>query len=162
MKSGNDRHLYFILGQRKCGTSALFAGIQVEWRPTNKDLSWSQLGEQAEEFCSRQERTGVIAKADALGDIEELLRTISKFENRVAITLIVCFRDRSNQLLSFVNHERRTSPCISTTALEKKFSSEFDSSVSATQTLLRLSYTIEFFSYEKYVHLRLRKRILHI
>ena len=56
MKSGTDKHLYFILGQRKCGTSALFAGIQVEWRPTNKDLSWSQLGGQLEEFvCGQKE-----------------------------------------------------------------------------------------------------------
>ena len=96
--------LYFVIGKRKSGTSLLFNSTTGVWTPALKDRSWDEVHRQVKDFKSSKSKLGLIAKADALLDLDKLLEVLEKYS---FIDLVVVDREVKQRFLSYVYHRAK-------------------------------------------------------
>jgi glycosyltransferase involved in cell wall biosynthesis len=107
-KSDTGKRLVIIAGKRKAGTTFLFHTLQAEYVPNVKDRDWPETRSQIASFFASEATTGVIAKADALDDLDSLLDAIqSSGGDPESVHVIALDRAPFDRFLSFLAHERK-------------------------------------------------------
>ena len=139
------KKLYFIIGNRKSGTSFLFNSISNSiWKPPVKDRDWLLTEDFINDFLSSNKSFGVIAKADAILDLNKLCDILDKYK---FIQLVIMRRNIINVFESFSFHEYKKDNNIRFGTLVKLFNEE-QVKVSSNFSFLSNNFSLDVFEYE--------------